>query len=242
MDRISKLLRLLLKGLIYLISLIILVLFILFSTGLIFSFIYGKIYQSNEIYYISNDFQPYLIYFIMVFVVGLLTTYIEDRKSKKMDIVDENFTSYEANKSNWYRIILISGAIIILIISYFSFKSYNIFYEDHFTKVRILKEDKTYTMEDVESFTISSAKRYELKNFSMKLYMKDGEKLELFGGEYINDAFDKRYDTYEYAAQISKELVKKGIAKKIIGKEKILKDFGYMDEPYLSYLKILLEE
>ncbi len=111
----------------------------------------------------------------MIFGIGLLTTYIEDRKSKKKDKVDENPTNYKASKPSWYRIILISGDIIILIASYLSFKSYNIFYEDHFTKVRLFKEDKTYSLEDVESFTVSSAKRYELKNFSMKLYMEDGK-------------------------------------------------------------------
>lgn len=246
MTKINKLARLIFKGVIYLILLIGVVLFVVIGIDLIFTLIYRNIHQSHEIHYISNDFQPYLVYFIMVFVVGLLTNYMEDRKLKKKlrkeELINADLISDEDNKPNLYKIILIIGISISLIASYLSFKSYNIFYEDHFAGVRLLKEDKTYTFDDVQSFTISNAKRFELKNFSMKLHMKDGESLEFFGGEYINQAFDERYDTYEYAAQISKELVKRGVSKEVIGKEKILKDFGNMDEPYISYLNILLEE
>lgn len=151
------------------------------------------------------------------------------------NIGDEN----ENKTKKLFHIVLVAGICVSSVLAIFSANTFTELREDSFSKVCFV-EYKSYRIENVYRYTLSCDANGSL---SYTLTMRDGEKIELFGGvNSCSDEFiEKHGNLYGYAAYISDKLEKSEfiVERKISGEEYMEKYYGANEEIWKELQRII---
>lgn len=181
----------------------------------------NKIKVETEIYQINFGLSGVEMFSILLIVIWLFSVwfpnYFEDDPGKIYRLKVKNAITIGS-------ILLISGISILYA------QWYEVLTLDGVTTKRFFKE-KHYDWEDVSYYTIGRKSR----GLSMKLFMSDGKRVEVFGNEWSNISVSEGYiqkfpeNMYDYALWLDKILEEHGTELRIKNMEKLEKDLKGMD-------------